>query len=34
MASISKPAAAIGSRPTAVKTENLPPTSSGITNVS
>ena len=28
------PAAAIGNNPTAVNTENLPPTSSGITKVS
>ena len=28
------PAAAIGNNPTAVKTENLPPTLSGTTNVS
>ena len=31
---ISTPATAIGSNPTAVKTENLPPTSSGTTKVS
>ena len=28
------PATAIGNKPTAVKTENLPPTSSGTTKVS
>ena len=33
-ASISAPQTAIGRRPTAVRTENLPPTSSGTTNVS
>ena len=32
--SISSPAAAIGNNPTAVRTEYLPPTSSGMTNVS
>ena len=31
---MSIPAQAIGSNPTGVSTENLPPTSSGITNVS
>ena len=30
----SMPATAIGKSPTGVRTENLPPTSSGITNVS
>ena len=34
ISSISSPAAAIGSRPTADITENLPPISSGITKVS
>ena len=33
-ASISMPAAAIGRRPTGVRTEKRPPTSSGITKVS